>query len=126
MISEAEAVSCYVCSWNPQDKELESDRCSSGNFDEHRVRYIDCYLGCEVMKILDSNGELLMFYRNCLMASPNKLDYDRSHKKKTVMTDEEMYACDSDLCNTAVARKSNILFMFFTMLLSKILFYEFS
>ncbi|KAK6636684.1 hypothetical protein RUM43_010346 [Polyplax serrata] len=53
-----EAVNCYVCSWSPQDRELEADRCSTGNFDERRVRYIDCRVGCEVVKILDSNGEL--------------------------------------------------------------------
>ncbi|KAK6640818.1 hypothetical protein RUM44_012515 [Polyplax serrata] len=113
-----EAVNCYVCSWSPQDRELEADRCSTGNFDERRVRYIDCRVGCEVVKILDSNGELLTFYRNCLMSSPNKFDYERSNKKSTIMTEEEMYACDSDLCNGSfLSKKSSLLLLSLAVLL---------
>lgn len=57
MFLDANAISCYICSWSPEDKELEADRCTNENFDEHRVRSLDCKIGCEKVKILDINGK---------------------------------------------------------------------
>ena len=51
------------------------------------------------------------------MSSPTKFDYERSNKKTTVMTEEEMFACDSDLCNGSIINNNNILLTFFIITL---------
>ncbi|XP_023713903.1 uncharacterized protein LOC111867915 [Cryptotermes secundus] len=100
----AEAVECYICSWNPSDYKNGnnnhdySDVCSAGHFDPERVRTHECSRGCEIVSMKDPNGLLEMYYRNCVT---NKQITHAYIKKSSKINDEEVYTCDFDLCNTA-------------------------
>jgi len=64
----AEAVECYICSWNPSDyknggggsnnQHDYTDVCSAGHFDPERVRTHDCIKGCEIVSMKNRNGML--------------------------------------------------------------------
>ncbi|XP_069702305.1 uncharacterized protein [Periplaneta americana] len=121
----AEAVECYICSWNPADykngNEGENgnnheyiDVCSSGHFDPERVRTHDCSRGCEIVSMKDPNGDLEMYYRNCV--TNKKITY--SYVKNNFKTNEEdVYTCDFDLCNAAtIARHSHLLVLLVSLL----------
>ncbi|GFG28693.1 hypothetical protein Cfor_05978, partial [Coptotermes formosanus] len=67
----AEAVECYICSWNPSDykngggggggnnnQHDYTDVCSAGHFDPERVRTHDCSKGCEIVSMRNPNGML--------------------------------------------------------------------
>ncbi|XP_071444606.1 uncharacterized protein [Hetaerina americana] len=108
-------IECYVCSFNPyevvqahegssenstmEDPEwwqLGNDTCSWERFDPTRTRTAGCDRGCEIVKMTDGNGELEMFYRNCL----TRPDVTYSFKKtQNRLNEEEVYTCDSRLCN---------------------------
>lgn len=104
----AEAVECYICSWNPSDynngggggnnQHDYTDVCSSGHFDPERVRTHDCNKGCEIVSMRNPNGALEMYYRNCVT---NQQITNAFIKKSSKLNDEEVYTCDYDLCNTA-------------------------
>ncbi|XP_063240098.1 uncharacterized protein LOC134540943 [Bacillus rossius redtenbacheri] len=92
----AEAVECYVCSWSPYDH--NSDVCSTGNFDPLRVQTHECDTGCEIVSMRDKNGDMEMFYRNCVTNEP--VTYD-AVSRATKLNEERVYTCDSRLCNGA-------------------------
>jgi hypothetical protein len=62
-VAVAEAVECYICSWNPSDYKNDNnnhdynDVCSAGHFDPERVRTHDCSRGCEIVSMKDANGK---------------------------------------------------------------------
>ncbi|XP_046405807.1 uncharacterized protein LOC124170849 [Ischnura elegans] len=110
-------VECYVCSFNPYEVvpasggegaengtsaeepewwQLSNDTCSWEKFDPSRTRTAGCDRGCEIVKMTDGNGELEMFYRNCL----TRPDVTYSFKKtQNRLNEEEVYTCNSRLCN---------------------------
>lgn len=70
-LAVAEAVECYICSWNPSDytnggsggggnsnQHDYTDVCSAGHFDPERVRTHDCSKGCEIVSMRNPNGKL--------------------------------------------------------------------
>ena len=67
-LTVAEAVECYICSWNPSDyknggggsnnQHDYTDVCSAGHFDPERVRTHDCNRGCEIVSMRNPNGML--------------------------------------------------------------------
>lgn len=64
-VAVAEAVECYICSWNPSDYKNGNkddnhdygDVCSVGHFDPQRVRTHKCSRGCEIVSMKDPNGK---------------------------------------------------------------------
>jgi hypothetical protein len=62
-VAVAEAVECYICSWNPSDYKNGNnnhdynDVCSAGHFDPERVRTHECSRGCEIVSMKDPNGK---------------------------------------------------------------------
>ncbi|PSN56566.1 hypothetical protein C0J52_01546 [Blattella germanica] len=115
----AAAVECYICSWNPSDYKNDNheynDVCSSGHFDPERVRTHDCNRGCEIVSMKDPNGELEMYYRNCVT---DKLITYSYVKKNSKLNEEEVYTCDFDLCNMApLGKPSHVVILIATALI---------
>lgn len=122
-------IECYVCSFNPyevvhiEDSEngenqtaklewwqLENDTCSWERFDPTRTRTADCERGCEIVKMTDLDGELEMFYRNCLTRPEVTYEFV---KTKNILNEEEVFTCNSRLCNgsSKVTSKTTMIFL---------------
>ncbi|KAJ9582069.1 hypothetical protein L9F63_003652 [Diploptera punctata] len=114
----AMAVQCYICSWNPGDYKNDNhdhnDVCSAAHFDPDRVRTHDCNIGCEIVSMKDPNGEVEMYYRNCV--ANKKITYEYV-KKNSKLNEEEVYTCDFDLCNVATMGRPSQLIMITTILI---------
>lgn len=73
----AEAVECYICSWNPSDYRNGNkddnhdygDVCSVGHFDPERVRTHECSKGCEIVSMKDPNGKFICIAQNVILQS---------------------------------------------------------
>ena len=78
----AEAVECYICSWNPSDykngggnynQHDYTDVCSAGHFDPERVRTHDCNKGCEIVSMRNPNGMLNCSAQSGATSHPSSL-----------------------------------------------------
>ncbi|KAG8230887.1 hypothetical protein J437_LFUL002918 [Ladona fulva] len=115
LVSKGRAeIECYVCSFNPYEVlphprenytiepewwQLDNDTCSWERFDPTRTRTTICDRGCEIVKMTDGNGELEMLYRNCLTRPEVTYEFVKSRNK---MNEEEVFTCDSRLCNGSI------------------------
>lgn len=105
-LQSVSAVECFVCSYSPRSNSSRIDGCTESNFTELSIDTKHCDYGCERVKIIDVNGELESYHRNCAHGDTPLTNECETHD--TLAITKIVCACDSSYCNGSAERRSNI------------------
>ncbi|XP_076362236.1 uncharacterized protein LOC143253033 isoform X1 [Tachypleus tridentatus] len=112
------ATQCYICSWSPNDRNNQTDRCTDNNFNGQKVYSHECDHGCETFVQWDSNGNLEHWRRNCvsgdIQITKNCEVTNKIAWKRRICT------CNLDYCNRESRLSGSLAIILTLMTLQKI------